>query len=162
VDFGRATRGWRPPTPQKSASSSQDPHLPTLLRIQRFAIIITSTPPRQTNRALVLICIRTTVRPQLAHGRDSQSGPNLSREPLGTISATGSPSKIQPTGLRGLRCKPTPEFSEAACMHPAACNCLGQGRPRPAGSENVIATLQPAGHGGCMQPAIVTQLQLLG
>jgi hypothetical protein len=27
VDFGRATRGWTPPTPQKSASGSQDPHL---------------------------------------------------------------------------------------------------------------------------------------
>eukprot|EP01047_Picozoa_sp_COSAG01_P013979 COSAG01_NODE_671_length_14345_cov_229.934728_7_plen_83_part_00 len=49
MDFGRATRGWRPPTPQKPASSSQDPHLPTLLRIQRSAIII--TPPWQTNRA---------------------------------------------------------------------------------------------------------------
>jgi hypothetical protein len=34
-------------------------------------------------------------------------------------------------------------------MLPAACKCLGQGRPRPAGPENVIATLQPAGHGGC-------------
>jgi hypothetical protein len=50
VDFGRATRGcWRPPTPQKSASGSQDPHLPTLLRILWSAIII--TPPWQTNRA---------------------------------------------------------------------------------------------------------------
>jgi hypothetical protein len=43
VDFGSATRGWRPPTPQKSASGSQD------LRILWSAIII--TPPRQTNRA---------------------------------------------------------------------------------------------------------------
>ena len=47
--------------------------------------------------------IRTTVRPQLAHGRDSQSRPNLSREPLGTISATGSPSKIQATGCARQR-----------------------------------------------------------
>eukprot|EP01047_Picozoa_sp_COSAG01_P004577 COSAG01_NODE_152_length_23937_cov_122.193976_7_plen_93_part_00 len=50
MDFGRATRGWRPPTPQNSASGSQDPHLPTLMRILRSVIIITL--PRQTNRAL--------------------------------------------------------------------------------------------------------------
>jgi hypothetical protein len=52
VDFGRATRGWRPPTPQKSASSSQDPHLPTLMRILRSVIIITL--PRQTNSPALL------------------------------------------------------------------------------------------------------------
>jgi hypothetical protein len=45
------TRGWRPPTPQKSASSSQDPHLPTLMRIlivcQGGVIMIAHLPVRQ-------------------------------------------------------------------------------------------------------------------
>ena len=67
--------------------------------------------------------IRTTVRPQLAHGRDSQSRPNLSREPLGTISATGSPSKIQATGCARQR----------ATVEPCPILC-----PRPIKRQNRI------------------------
>ena len=71
--------------------------------------------------------IRTTVRPQLAHGRDSQSRPNLSYRRL------EGPAKFRPLAARGsAQLLNLVQHCDSNCMHSGTVSmqCMPRGRRR--------------------------------